>query len=464
LVVAPCFIVFLFLRKYYLASSRDIKRIEGTARSPCYAHMDQTFDGLVVLHSCPGAVDAQQTKFEEFQDEHLRSWVAFVVTARWLGSRLDAIVVLLLIGGVFIAVAVRPDGCAAASNGTSTESCQDEADEASAKTGLQLYYTMMLASVFQWCVRLSAEVENQLTSCERVVEYAKLPKEIDEVNKHYLEDGDPHLKAFAASSRKDDGDDHGDDHGDDQGLDWTLGPSIEVKGLSLWYNSDADPVLKDLEFSIRAKEKIGVVGRTGAGKSSLFAGLLRLCPTRGDVTISGHNTKTMSLEQLRRSITVIPQDPVLFRGTLRDNLDPFGKANDEALWAALEGVQLKREITQEELGLECQVQEFGGNFSVGERQLICMARAIVGNSRILLIDEATANVDQHTDGLIQGVIRTAFRDATVLTIAHRLNTIADSDKIMVLDSGRVVEFDTPQVLIETGGIYAGLVAAQADTE
>ena len=204
-------------------------------------------------------------------------------------------------------------------NGTRTEPCMAEADATSAMTGLQLYYTMLLASVFQWCVRLSAEVENQLTSCERVVEYAKLPKETEEVNKYYVEDGDAHLKAFAASPQAADGGGGGD------GLDWALGPSIEVKNLSLWYDSDADPVLKDLAFSIQAKEKVGVVGRTGAGKSSLFAGLLRLCPTRGDVTIAGHNTKSVSLENLRRSITVIPQDPVLFRGTLRDNLDPFGK-------------------------------------------------------------------------------------------------------------------------------------------
>jgi len=219
---------------------------------------------------------------------------------------------------------VRPDGCVEV-NGTRTESCIAEADATSAMTGLQLYYTMLLASVFQFCVRLSAEVENQLTSCERVVEYAKLPKETDEVNKHYVEDGDAHLKAFAASPRAIDGGGGGGGGGSGGGLDWALGPSIEVKGLSLWYDSDADPVLKDLAFSIQAKEKVGVVGRTGAGKSSLFAGLLRLCPTRGDVTIAGHNTKSVSLEQLRRSITVIPQDPVLFRGTLRDNLDPFGK-------------------------------------------------------------------------------------------------------------------------------------------
>ena len=151
-----------------------------------------------------------------------------------------------------------------------------------------------------------------------------------------------------------------------------------------------------------------------------------------------------------------------FRGTVRENLDPFRSCSDGALWKALEQVQLKSEIRKLDLGLAAPVQEFGGNFSAGERQLICLARAILGDSKILLIDEATANVDQHTDDLIQQVIRAEFRDATVVTIAHRLNTIADSDRIMVLDAGRVVEFDTPTELLK-GGFYANLVAAQPGT-
>ena len=420
LVISPCVAVFVWLRGYYVKTARDVKRIEATARSPVYAHLGQTLNGLPVLHALPGATEKYQSMFEEYQDDHIRSWLAFIVVSRWLGSRLDLIVLCLLITTVFTAVAQRED---------------QEAGE----TGLSLFYIMQIAGVFQWCVRQSAEVENQLTSVERLVEYGSLTKEADDISVM---------------------DDDGVTIGPAPPASWPENGAIEAKGLKLWYDTDGKAVLNGIDFSILPGEKVGVVGRTGAGKSSLFAGLLRMCPTQGDVVISGTNTKRTPLQLLRQSITVIPQDPVLFRGTIRENLDPFNTVDDGALWTALEQVQLKAEFEKLERGLQAEVQEFGANFSVGERQLICMARAIVGRCRILLSDEATANVDAETDALIQLVIREEFGAATVLTIAHRLNTITDSDRIMVLDAGRVVEFDSPANLIAQGGFYAGLVASQ----
>ena len=173
--------------------------------------------------------------------------------------------------------------------------------------------------------------------------------------------------------------------------------------------------------------------------------------------IDGIDIGTLNLQRARRSMAVIAQDPVLFGGSLRRNLDPFSVQTDLDLWTALEDVQLKAMVEKLPGQLEYKVNETGSNFSVGERQLVCLARALVQKSKIIVMDEATANVDFKTDNLIQEVIRHKFKDSTVLTIAHRLNTIMDYDKVLILDGGRMVEFDKPEILIQNGGIFAELV-------
>ena len=173
--------------------------------------------------------------------------------------------------------------------------------------------------------------------------------------------------------------------------------------------------------------------------------------------IDGVDVGTLNLQTARRSMAVIAQDPVLFGGSLRRNLDPFSVHTDLDLWTALEEVQLKAMVEKLPGQLEYRVNETGSNFSVGERQLVCLARALVQKSKIIVMDEATANVDFKTDNLIQEVIRHKFKDSTVLTIAHRLNTIMDYDKVLILDGGRMVEFDKPEILIQNGGIFAELV-------
>lgn len=216
--------------------------------------------------------------------------------------------------------------------------------------------------------------------------------------------------------------------------------------------------MKNLNFTFLSQEKIGIVGRTGAGKSSLIAALFQLTETQGAILIDGRDTKYIGLHDLRSKISIIPQEPVLFSGTMRKNLDPFDEYTDKDLWSALEDVELKQAVTELAGGLNSKMSEGGTNFSVGQRQLVCLARAIIRNNKILVLDEATANVDPQTDALIQKTIRQKFADCTVLTIAHRLHTVMDSDKVMVMDAGTMVEFGHPHVLLQNrNGFLYGMV-------
>lgn len=276
-------------------------------------------------------------------------------------------------------------------------------------------------------MRQSTELENQMTSVERVLEYTDVEREaaLDTV---------PEKKPPNA---------------------WPESGKVEFSHLYLKYAPEDQPVLCNLNFVIRPQEKVGIVGRTGAGKSSLISALFRLADTEGHIYIDDVDTKDLGLHDLRSKISIIPQEPVLFSGTMRKNLDPFDEYPDATLWKALEDVELKEAVEDLTAGLNSKMSEGGSNFSVGQRQLVCLARAIIRNNRVLVLDEATANVDPQTDALIQTTIRKKFSDCTVLTIAHRLHTVMDSDKVLVMDAGSMVEFDHPHILLQnqTGFLY-----------
>ncbi|XP_076758535.1 ATP-binding cassette subfamily C member 4 isoform X2 [Xylocopa sonorina] len=282
--------------------------------------------------------------------------------------------------------------------------------------GLAISQVLILCGMLQHGMRQTAEALAQMTSVERILQFTQLDKEGPF-------ESEPNKKPSAQ---------------------WPSKGEIKFDHLYLRYEDSAPPVLKDLSFVIKSGEKIGIVGRTGAGKTSLISALFRLTKLEGAIYIDNLDTNQIGLYDLRKKISIIPQEPVLFSASLRDNLDPFHDFNDDAIWAALEDVELKSSISS----LDYKVEQGGVNFSVGQRQLLCLARAILRNNKILLLDEATANVDPSTDNLIQNTIRKKFKSCTVLTIAHRLNTIMDSHKVLVMDHGKAIEYDHPHILLK----------------
>ncbi|KAF5287553.1 hypothetical protein FQA39_LY15882 [Lamprigera yunnana] len=413
-------IIFLTLRNFYLTSSRSIKRLEGITRSPVFAHLNASLQGLTTIRAF-GAESILEKEFDNHQDLHSSAWYLFISTSRAFGFWLDIVCVMYIIGVTitFLGFVNEKFG---------------------GNVGLALTQAISLTGMFQWGMRQSTELENQMTSVERVLEYNNIE----------------HERPFERISDK------------KPPATWPHRGEIRFINLFLRYFPQDPPVLKNLNFTVNPLQKIGIVGRTGAGKSSLISALFQLTETEGLIVIDGIDIKTLGLHDLRSKISIIPQEPVLFSGTMRKNLDPFDEYTDEVLWKALEEVELKDAISDLVAGLNSTMSEGGSNFSVGQRQLVCLARAIIRKNKILVLDEATANVDPQTDALIQHTIRKKFSSCTVLTIAHRLHTVMDSDKVLVMDTGRIVEFDHPHVLLQNeNGVFYGMVeqtgSAMAET-
>ncbi|XP_011211265.2 probable multidrug resistance-associated protein lethal(2)03659 isoform X1 [Bactrocera dorsalis] len=400
LVTAVLALIFYAMRSFYLNTSRDVKRLEAVTRSPIYSHLSASLNGLPTIR----AFAAQQmliNEFDNYQDLHSSGYYMFLITNRAFGYWLDCFCALYIAVTTLSFLVSSPD------NG--------------GDVGLAVTQAMGLTGMVQWGMRQSAELENSMTSVERLIEYEEIEPE-----------GELESKLSKKPPKT-----------------WPEQGKIVFDELSLRYfpDSKSDRVLKSLNFEIQPSEKVGIVGRTGAGKSSLINALFRLSYNEGSIIIDTRNIEELGLHDLRSKISIIPQEPVLFSGTMRYNLDPFDEYSDAKLWAVLEEVELKDAVAELPSGLQSKISEGGSNFSVGQRQLVCLARAILRENKILVLDEATANVDPQTDALIQLTIRSKFKYCTVLTIAHRLHTVMDSDKVLVMDAGRAVEFDAPYKLL-----------------
>ncbi|KAL9973022.1 hypothetical protein ACROYT_G019427 [Oculina patagonica] len=401
----PLIIIAVYYVRYYLKSAREIKRLEAITCSPVYSHISETITGLEIIRSSQMEQHFLRKLFK-YQDENTSALVMVITSTQWLSVRMTLVCSIMIAAAAVGAVLVT---------------------QSPALAGMSLSFLLESLDEVQYSVRAGSEVENLMTSVERVTAYTALEAE----------------PGYSTANHPPE--------------TWPQSGRITIKNMSLKYIEGGPRVLKDINLSIADKEKIGVAGRTGAGKSSIVAALLRMPEPEGQVFIDDVDIGTLNLQEARRSMAVIAQDPVLFEGSLIRNLDPFSSYTDLELWSALEEVQLKGTVEKLPGQLNYQLKEAGSNFSVGERQLVCLARALVQKSKIIIMDEATANVDFKTGRLIQEVIRQKFKESTVLTIAHRLNTIMDYDKVLVLDGGRVVEFDKPEMLIANGGLFSELV-------
>ncbi|KAJ3195479.1 hypothetical protein HK101_011982 [Irineochytrium annulatum] len=483
----PIVYVFLWISSLYFSTSREIKRLNSVSNSPIYAQFSETLTGVSVIRSYGGEKRSLKVMMDKV-DRNTRFTFFLWVSNRWLNLRCEAT------AAVFI---------------FATGTCIVASNLGAAWAGLALTYAFQITNYLTWVIRSHAELDMSMNAVERVQEYSILEQEPPAI----VEDNRPPTN-------------------------WPHAGAVEVKNLSIQYTPETPIVLHDLTFSIKKYEKIGVVGRTGAGKSTLSLAFFRILPfTEGSITIDGIDISTIGLRDLRQRLTIIPQDPVLFEGTLRSNIDPMSTSTDEEVWEAIRSVglldslqqpqeasvteeatagrkelveEVEEEITtvittttttnadgtvtvttseveepvkqtvigveevtvgssssgtatvagaetastgvQNGVSLEQVVEEGGQNFSLGQRQLICMARALLRKSRLIFLDEATASVDEATDAKIQETIRTALKEGSVITIAHRLKTIIDYDRVLVLDQGKIVEYDSPYSLLTTGGI------------
>ncbi|PAA86201.1 hypothetical protein BOX15_Mlig002177g4, partial [Macrostomum lignano] len=406
LVIVPLTCLYAGIQRFYLGSSRQLRRLESVSRSPIYSHFAETLAGDACVRAF-GVGDRFEAECRRRVEANQAFFFALLAAGRWLGFHLEICGALAVLAAALFTVAGR---------GTISGGL----------VGLAISYALQVTSTLNLMIRTSSELETNLVSVERIEEYTRIAEEADwDVGRPPTEPPPP--------------------------SDWPQHGAIEFQDFAVRYRDGLPLALDGLTFNIRPGEKVGIVGRTGAGKSSLAGlALFRLAePARGRVLIDGRDTGRLGLHWLRRRLSALPQDAVVFGGSLRENLDPLGefRGDDARLWRALELAHLRDFAAALPAGLDHQCGEEGGGLSAGQRQLLCLARALLRRSSILVLDEATASVDLATDRLVQDTVRREFASATVVAIAHRISTIMDYDRILVLDGGRVVEFAPPRELL-----------------
>ncbi|KAG8435477.1 hypothetical protein GDO86_013419 [Hymenochirus boettgeri] len=417
-VAVPIAILYYFVQRFYVTTSRQLRRLDSVTRSPIYSHFGETVSGLSVIRAY-----RHQERFlqhnEETIDFNQKSVYSWMVSNRWLAIRLELVGNLTTFFAALFAVLAR-------------------GSLASGTVGLSISSALNVTQTLNWLVRMTSELETNIVAVERIDEYIKVEREAQWVTDQRPPKNWP-----------------------DKGV-------VQFVDYKVRYRPELELVLHGISCTVDSMEKVGIVGRTGAGKSSLTNCIFRIIESAGGkILIDGLDISSIGLHDLRKKLTIIPQDPVLFSGNLRMNLDPFEQYTDEEIWNALELSHLKPYVEGLQEKLHYEVSEGGENLSVGQRQLICLARALLRKSKILILDEATAAVDLETDDLIQKTIRSEFADCTVLTIAHRLHTILDSNRVMVLDSGKIIEFESPDKLLQQQGHFfsmakdAGIERAQS---
>ncbi|XP_076628337.1 multidrug-Resistance like Protein 1 isoform X1 [Colletes latitarsis] len=408
-VIIPIGVLYYFIQRLYVASSRQLKRLESVSRSPIYSHFSESVSGAQMIRAF-GVQERFIRESESKVDFNQVCYYPSIIANRWLAVRLEMVGNLIIFFAAFFSVLNRDT-------------------MASGTVGLSVSYALQVTQTLNWLVRMTSDVETNIVAVERIKEYTETPQEASWKNPNYTPPNE-----------------------------WPTQGHVEFIDYKVRYREGLELVLHGLTFTIKGGEKVGIVGRTGAGKSSLTLGLFRIIEAAaGQIFIDNIDIAKLGLHDLRSRLTIIPQDPVLFSGSLRMNLDPFNRHTDDEIWRALEHAHLKSFIKNLPNGILHEVTEGGENLSIGQRQLICLARALLRKTKVLILDEATASVDLETDDLIQTTIRQEFKDCTVLTIAHRLNTILDSDRVIVLDNGLIVEYESPEALLNNSStVFYGI--------
>ncbi|KAF9604924.1 hypothetical protein IFM89_011291 [Coptis chinensis] len=402
-------------RGYYLATSRELTRLDSITKAPVIHHFSESVSGVMTIRCFRKQARFCQENIDRV-NANLRMDFHNNGSNEWLGFRLELIgSFVLCLAALFMVLlpsnVIKPEF-----------------------VGLSLSYGLSLNSVLFFATYMSCFVENRMVSVERIKQFINIPTEAAWV----IEETRPPSN-------------------------WPTHGHVDLKDLQVRYRPNTPFILKGVTLSIQGGEKIGVVGRTGSGKSTLIQALFRVMePSGGKIVIDGIDICKLGLHDLRSRYGIIPQEPVLFEGTVRSNVDPIGLYSDEEIWKSLERCQLKDVVAGKPEKLDTSVVDSGDNWSVGQRQLLCLGRVMLKRSRILFMDEATASVDSQTDGVIQRIIREDFAACTIISIAHRIPTVMDCDRVLVIDAGRAKEFDKPSRLLERQSLFGALVQEYTD--
>ncbi|EMS55529.1 ABC transporter C family member 8 [Triticum urartu] len=410
-VALPMIVLVIQLQRYYLASAKELMRINGTTKSALANHLGESISGAITIRAFEEE-DRFFAKNLELVDKNAGPYFFNFAATEWLIERLEIMGAVVLSSSAFV-MALLPAGTFSPGF-----------------IGMALSYGLSLNNSFVNTIQKQCDLANKIISVERVNQYMDIPSEAPEV----IEENRP-------------------------APDWPQVGSVELKDLKIRYREDAPLVLHGISCKFQGRDKIGIVGRTGSGKTTLIGALFRLVePAEGKIIIDSVDISTIGLHDLRSRLGIIPQDPTLFQGTVRYNLDPLGQFSDQQIWEVLDKCQLLEAVQEKKQGLDSLVAEDGSNWSMGQRQLFCLGRTLLKRCRILVLDEATASIDNTTDAVLQKTIRTEFKHCTVITVAHRIPTVMDCDMVLAMSDGKVAEYDKPSKLMETeGSLFRELV-------
>ncbi|KAI9527877.1 ATP-binding cassette, sub-C (CFTR MRP), member 9 [Dissostichus eleginoides] len=411
----PLAVAFYFIQKYFRVASKDLQDLDDSTQLPLLCHFSETAEGLTTIRAFRHEARFKQ-RMLELTDTNNTAYLFLSAANRWLEVRTDylgAVIVLTAAGASIWTTQYNPDH--------------------GALVGLGLTYALTVTNYLNWVVRNLADLEVQMAAVKKVNSFLGTESENYE--------GSMDASQVPES--------------------WPQTGAIKIQDLCVRYDPMLKPVLKHVNMYIEPGQKVGICGRTGSGKSSLSLAFFNMVDIfEGKIVIDGIDICKLPLQTLRSRLSIILQDPVLFSGSIRFNLDPERTCSDDRLWEALEIAQLKNMVKTLPGGLDAVVTEAGENFSVGQRQLFCLARAFVRKSSILIMDEATASIDMATENILQKVVMTAFADRTVVTIAHRVHTILEADLVIVMKRGNILEYDKPETLLEQeDGMFASFVRA-----